>query len=67
MFSLNRVTLIGNTGDDAKVIPNGPTTISLATNVSWIDKKDRGTPHSRRVAPTRDYMELKPFSSPFFF
>ena len=39
MLSLNRISLIGNTGDDAKVVPNGPTTISLATNVSWIDKQ----------------------------
>lgn len=39
MLSLNRISLIGNTGDDAKVAPNGPTTISLATNVSWIDKQ----------------------------
>lgn len=39
MLSLNRITLIGNTGEDAKTTPNGPTTISLATNVSWIDKQ----------------------------
>ncbi len=39
MFSLNRITLLGNTGDDAKTVPNGPTTISLATNVSWKDKQ----------------------------
>ena len=39
MFNLNRITLIGNTGDDAKVTQNGPTTISLATNVSWKDKE----------------------------
>ncbi len=38
MFSLNRISLMA-TGDDAKVIPNGPTTISLAANNSWTDKK----------------------------
>jgi single-strand DNA-binding protein len=41
MFSLNRVTLIGNMGADAKVVPNGPTTISRATNVTWKDKETR--------------------------
>ena len=39
MLSLNRISLIGNTGDDAKAVSNGPTTISLATNVSWTDKQ----------------------------
>jgi single stranded DNA-binding protein len=39
MFNLNRITLIGNTGGDPKVIPNGPTTLSLATNVTWTDKQ----------------------------
>ena len=39
MFNLNRITLIGNTGGDAKTTPNGPTTISLATNISWTDKQ----------------------------
>jgi single stranded DNA-binding protein len=38
MLSLNRISLIGYTGDDANPLPNGPTTISLATNVSWNDK-----------------------------
>ncbi len=38
MFNLNRITLIGHTGDDAKTTPNGSTTISLASNVSWTDK-----------------------------
>ncbi len=38
MLNLNRITLIGNTGGDAKTTPNGPTTISLASNVSWTDK-----------------------------
>jgi single-strand DNA-binding protein len=37
MFNLNRITLIGNTGADAKVNTNGPTTIPLATNASWTD------------------------------
>lgn len=37
MLNLNRITLIGNTGADAKVTPNGPTTLSLASNVSWTD------------------------------
>jgi hypothetical protein len=31
MLSLNRISLIGYTGDDANPLPNGPTTISLAT------------------------------------
>ncbi|MDQ2775778.1 MAG: single-stranded DNA-binding protein [Acidobacteriota bacterium] len=31
MLNLNRITLIGNTGTDAKTTPNGPTTLSLAT------------------------------------
>lgn len=39
MFNLNRITLIGNTGGDPKVTPNGPTTLSLATNVVWTDKQ----------------------------
>jgi single-strand DNA-binding protein len=39
MFNLNRITLIGNTGGDPKVTPNGPTTLSLATNVTWTDKQ----------------------------
>lgn len=39
MFNLNRITLIGNTGGDPKVTPNGPTTLSLATNVTWADKQ----------------------------
>ncbi len=38
MLNLNRITLIGYTGDDAKTTPNGPTTLSLATNSSWTDK-----------------------------
>ena len=37
MLNLNRITLIGNTGADAKTTPNGPTTLSLASNVSWTD------------------------------
>ena len=37
MFNLNRITLIGNTGANAKTTPNGPTTLSLASNVSWTD------------------------------
>jgi single stranded DNA-binding protein len=41
MFNLNRITLIGKTGGDAKSVPNGPTTISLATNVMWTDKQSR--------------------------
>ncbi len=45
MFHINRITLIGNTGADAKTTPNGPTTLSLATNVTWTDKQtnDRRT------------------------
>ncbi len=45
MFNINRITLIGNTGADAKITPNGPTTLSLATNVTWTDKQtnDRRT------------------------
>ncbi len=39
MFNLNRITLIGNTGGDPKITPNGPTTLSLATNVTWTDKQ----------------------------
>jgi single stranded DNA-binding protein len=39
MFNLNRITLIGNTGGDPKVTQNGPTTLSLATNVTWTDKQ----------------------------
>ena len=39
MFNLNRITLIGNTGGDPKITPNGPTTLSLATNVAWTDKQ----------------------------
>jgi single-strand DNA-binding protein len=38
MFNLNR-TLIGNTGGEAKTVANGPTTLSLATNISWTDKQ----------------------------
>jgi single-strand DNA-binding protein len=41
MFNLNRITLIGNTGGDAKSVPNGPTTISLATNVIWTDQQSQ--------------------------
>jgi single-strand DNA-binding protein len=37
MLNLNRITLIGNTGADAKGNSNGPTTLSLATNASWTD------------------------------
>ena len=37
MFNLNRISLIGNTGADAKTTPNGPTTLSLASHVSWTD------------------------------
>lgn len=45
MFNLNRITLIGNIGGDPKVTANGPTTLSLATNVTWTDKQtnERGT------------------------
>jgi single-strand DNA-binding protein len=39
MFNLNRITLIGNTGGEAKTVANGPTTLSLATNISWTDKQ----------------------------
>jgi hypothetical protein len=39
ILNLNRVTLIGYTGADAKTFPNGPTTLSLATNVSWTDEQ----------------------------
>ncbi len=39
MFNLNRITLIGNTGGEAKTVQNGPTTLSLATNVTWTDKQ----------------------------
>jgi single stranded DNA-binding protein len=39
MFNINRITLIGYTGGDAKTTPNGPTTLSLATNVNWTDKQ----------------------------
>jgi single-stranded DNA-binding protein len=39
MLNLNRVTLIGYTGDDAKTFTNGPTTLSLATNVSWTEEQ----------------------------
>ena len=39
MMNLNRITLIGNTGGEAKTVPNGPTTLSLATNISWTDKQ----------------------------
>jgi single stranded DNA-binding protein len=42
MFNLNRITLIGNTGGDPKVTQNGPTTLSLATNVTWTDKQTNG-------------------------
>jgi single stranded DNA-binding protein len=45
MLNLNRITLIGNTGKDAKTVPNGPTTLSLATNVYWNDKD--GNPQTR--------------------
>jgi single stranded DNA-binding protein len=38
MLNLNRITLIGHTGADAKTSPNGPTTLSLATNASWTDQ-----------------------------
>jgi single-strand DNA-binding protein len=37
MLNLNRITLIGNTGADAKASSNGSTTLSLATNASWTD------------------------------
>jgi single-stranded DNA-binding protein len=45
MFNLNRISLIGFTGADAKTSPNGPTTLSLATNASWTDDttKERKT------------------------
>jgi single stranded DNA-binding protein len=39
MLNLNRITLIGYTGTEAKVSANGPTTLSLATNVSWTDEQ----------------------------
>jgi single-strand DNA-binding protein len=37
MLNLNRITLIGNTGANAKASSNGPTTLSLATHASWTD------------------------------
>jgi hypothetical protein len=48
MFNLNRITLIGNTGGDPKVTPNGPTTLSLATNVTWGSGSIRAEIYSRR-------------------
>ena len=39
MLNLNRITLVGYTGGDAKSSPNGPTTLTLATNTTWIDKQ----------------------------
>ena len=41
MFCLNRITLVGYTGGDAKLIPNGPTTLTLATNTIWTDPQTR--------------------------
>jgi single-strand DNA-binding protein len=41
MFCLNRITLVGYTGGDAKLIPNGPTTLTLATNTVWTDPQTR--------------------------
>ena len=41
MFCLNRITLVGYTGGDAKLIPNGPTTLMLATNTVWTDPQTR--------------------------
>jgi hypothetical protein len=38
MINLNRITLIGTTGGDPKVTPNGATTLTLATNVNWTNK-----------------------------
>ena len=39
MLNLNRITLVGYTGGDAKSSPNGPTTLTLATNTTWTDKQ----------------------------
>jgi single-stranded DNA-binding protein len=41
MFCLNRITLVGYTGGDAQLIPNGPTTLTLATNTMWTDPQTR--------------------------
>jgi single-strand DNA-binding protein len=41
MFCLNRITLVGYTGGDAKLIPNGPTMLTLATNTVWTDPQTR--------------------------
>lgn len=38
MFNLNRIELIGRLGKDPQTVPNGPTTLALATNVAWTDK-----------------------------
>lgn len=41
MFCLNRITLVGYTGGDAQLIPNGPTTLTLATNTVWTDPQTK--------------------------
>lgn len=52
MFNLNRITLIGHTGADAKSSPNGPTTLALATNTSWID------PHTKERRTRTEWHQL---------
>jgi single-strand DNA-binding protein len=39
MMNLNRITLVGYTGGDAKSSSNGPTALTLATNTTWVDKQ----------------------------
>ena len=41
MLNLNRIMLIGYTGEDAKSSPHGPTTLSLATNTAWIEPQTK--------------------------
>ena len=52
MFCLNRITLVGYTGGDAKLFPNGPTTLTLATNTAWTD------PHTKERRTRTEWHQL---------
>jgi single-stranded DNA-binding protein len=52
MLNLNRITLIGHTGADAKSSLHGPTTLTLATNTVWTD------PHTKERRTRTEWHQL---------
>jgi hypothetical protein len=71
MLNLNRVTLIGCTGADAKTFANGPTTLSLATNVLDRRANQRMADTNRLafaggVEPSRQVGRNTPKGTPLF-